>query len=111
MLPPGLPGGFACASPLAVSMQLIPPSCPTHVFLLQGDATYLVVTDSGIQDYGINSICTHLGCVVPWNGVSAGGWRGGALGVGESACQVRHARMLVSAGKAAAAHLQTVSGR
>lgn len=29
---------------------------------LQGDATYLVVTDGdGIQDFGINSICTHLG--------------------------------------------------
>ncbi|NEQ31803.1 MAG: cytochrome b6-f complex iron-sulfur subunit [Leptolyngbya sp. SIO4C5] len=35
---------------------------------LKGDPTYLVVTESGsLEDYGINSICTHLGCVVPWN--------------------------------------------
>merc|ERR1711924_359089 len=35
---------------------------------LKGDPTYLVVTDGGaIESYGINSICTHLGCVVPWN--------------------------------------------
>ena len=34
----------------------------------QGDATYLVVTeDKKIQDYGIVAVCTHLGCVVPWN--------------------------------------------
>merc|ERR1711924_500705 len=33
-----------------------------------GDPTYLVVTDGGaIETWGINSICTHLGCVVPWN--------------------------------------------
>lgn len=35
---------------------------------LKGDPTYLVVTESNdIENYGINSICTHLGCVVPWN--------------------------------------------
>ncbi len=35
---------------------------------LKGDPTYLVVTDDGsIENYGINAICTHLGCVVPWN--------------------------------------------
>jgi cytochrome b6-f complex iron-sulfur subunit len=35
---------------------------------LKGDPTYLVVTDNGsLESYGINSICTHLGCVVPWN--------------------------------------------
>jgi Rieske Fe-S protein len=46
-------------------------------WLLQGDATYLIVTDDGgLQNYGLNSICTHLGCVVPWNPVSLGG-RGG----------------------------------
>ena len=35
---------------------------------LKGDPTYLIVegTDA-ITDYGINAICTHLGCVVPWN--------------------------------------------
>lgn len=34
---------------------------------LKGDATYLVSTDGGIKDFGINAVCTHLGCVVPWN--------------------------------------------
>ena len=41
-------------------------------FVLQSDATYLVVTDDGqIEKYGLNAVCTHLGCVVPWNNVSA----------------------------------------
>lgn len=35
---------------------------------LKGDPTYIVITeDKQIADYGINAICTHLGCVVPWN--------------------------------------------
>lgn len=34
---------------------------------LKGDATYLVSTESGVKDFGINAVCTHLGCVVPWN--------------------------------------------
>ncbi|NEQ45133.1 MAG: cytochrome b6-f complex iron-sulfur subunit [Leptolyngbya sp. SIOISBB] len=35
---------------------------------LKGDPTYLVVTEDGnLEKYGINSVCTHLGCVVPWN--------------------------------------------
>jgi cytochrome b6-f complex iron-sulfur subunit len=35
---------------------------------LKGDPTYIVVQDDlTIADYGINAICTHLGCVVPWN--------------------------------------------
>ncbi|MEA5617191.1 cytochrome b6-f complex iron-sulfur subunit [Cronbergia sp. UHCC 0137] len=42
---------------------------------LKGDPTYIVVESKeafaertkGIADYGINAICTHLGCVVPWN--------------------------------------------
>ena len=34
----------------------------------QGDATYLIVKDDGtLADYGLNAVCTHLGCVVPWN--------------------------------------------
>ncbi|HHP7244857.1 MAG TPA: cytochrome b6-f complex iron-sulfur subunit [Elainellaceae cyanobacterium] len=36
---------------------------------LKGDPTYVVVESSdSIADYGLNAICTHLGCVVPWNG-------------------------------------------
>jgi cytochrome b6-f complex iron-sulfur subunit len=35
---------------------------------LKGDPTYIVVTeDKAIAEYGINAVCTHLGCVVPWN--------------------------------------------
>ena len=35
---------------------------------LKGDPTYIVVTETNeISDYGINAVCTHLGCVVPWN--------------------------------------------
>ena len=35
---------------------------------LKGDPTYLVVKeDKSIESYGINAVCTHLGCVVPWN--------------------------------------------
>jgi cytochrome b6-f complex iron-sulfur subunit len=34
----------------------------------QGDATYIIVKDDGsIADFGLNAVCTHLGCVVPWN--------------------------------------------
>lgn len=41
-------------------------------FLLQGDPTYLVVeADGTIGNYGVNAVCTHLGCVVPWVAVSA----------------------------------------
>ncbi|EPS66169.1 cytochrome b6-f complex iron-sulfur subunit 1, chloroplastic, partial [Genlisea aurea] len=36
---------------------------------LKGDPTYLVVeNDKTLATYAINAVCTHLGCVVPWNG-------------------------------------------
>ncbi len=35
---------------------------------LKGDPTYIVVESAdAIADYGLNAVCTHLGCVVPWN--------------------------------------------
>jgi cytochrome b6-f complex iron-sulfur subunit len=35
---------------------------------LKGDPTYVVINeDQSIAEYGINAVCTHLGCVVPWN--------------------------------------------
>lgn len=35
---------------------------------LKGDPTYIIVEDDNtLADYGINAVCTHLGCVVPWN--------------------------------------------
>ncbi|HIK13600.1 MAG TPA: cytochrome b6-f complex iron-sulfur subunit [Oscillatoriaceae cyanobacterium M33_DOE_052] len=34
----------------------------------KGDPTYVIVTeDKAIADFGLNAVCTHLGCVVPWN--------------------------------------------
>ncbi|MHC5611132.1 MAG: cytochrome b6-f complex iron-sulfur subunit [Nostoc sp.] len=44
------------------------PGDRTLVQGLKGDPTYIVVdSKEAIRDYGINAICTHLGCVVPWN--------------------------------------------
>jgi cytochrome b6-f complex iron-sulfur subunit len=35
---------------------------------LKGDPTYIIITeDKSIASYGLNAVCTHLGCVVPWN--------------------------------------------
>mmetsp|Transcript_6789 Transcript_6789/g.17816 ORF Transcript_6789/g.17816 Transcript_6789/m.17816 type:complete len:217 (-) Transcript_6789:367-1017(-) len=35
---------------------------------LKGDAHYLIVKpDGALENYAINAVCTHLGCVVPWN--------------------------------------------
>ncbi|MBF2078739.1 MAG: cytochrome b6-f complex iron-sulfur subunit [Synechococcales cyanobacterium T60_A2020_003] len=35
---------------------------------LKGDPTYIIVEGSDqIASYGLNAVCTHLGCVVPWN--------------------------------------------
>ena len=34
---------------------------------LKGDAHYLISKKDTIEDYAINAVCTHLGCVVPWN--------------------------------------------
>ncbi|NCJ06487.1 cytochrome b6-f complex iron-sulfur subunit [Synechococcales cyanobacterium C] len=35
---------------------------------LKGDPTYVIVTeDQTLADYGLSAVCTHLGCVVPWN--------------------------------------------
>lgn len=37
---------------------------------LNGDATYLIVTqDKTLETFALNAVCTHLGCVVPWNKV------------------------------------------
>lgn len=35
---------------------------------LKGDATYLILDDEkNMADFAVNAVCTHLGCVVPWN--------------------------------------------
>jgi cytochrome b6-f complex iron-sulfur subunit len=33
---------------------------------LKGEPYYLISTADGIKDFAILSVCTHLGCVVPW---------------------------------------------
>jgi cytochrome b6-f complex iron-sulfur subunit len=35
---------------------------------LKGDATYLILDEQkNLADFALNAVCTHLGCVVPWN--------------------------------------------
>lgn len=36
---------------------------------LKGDATWMIVNDAGddLEYYALNAVCTHLGCVVPWD--------------------------------------------
>lgn len=35
---------------------------------LNGDPSYLIVKEDGeLESYALNAVCTHLGCVVPWN--------------------------------------------
>merc|ERR1719199_449543 len=35
---------------------------------LKGDAHYLIIKqDNSLETFAINAVCTHLGCVVPWN--------------------------------------------
>jgi Rieske Fe-S protein len=71
-------------------------------FFPQGDPTYLIVNnDGGIENYGLNAVCTHLGCVVPWVGVSClalglvcGGGAVGMDGVDLS----QHSRIWTAAG-------------
>ena len=42
---------------------------------MQGDATYLIVKNDGtLADFGLNAVCTHLGCVVPWNKARTTRW-------------------------------------
>lgn len=60
-----------CAVYLATYRLVVWQQLTDCFILLQSDATYLVVTDDGqIEKYGLNAVCTHLGCVVPWNNVS-----------------------------------------
>ena len=34
---------------------------------LKGEPYYLISTPDNIKDFALLSVCTHLGCVVPWN--------------------------------------------
>mmetsp|Transcript_88933 Transcript_88933/g.108785 ORF Transcript_88933/g.108785 Transcript_88933/m.108785 type:complete len:227 (-) Transcript_88933:220-900(-) len=34
---------------------------------LKGEPYYIISTEEGIKDFALLSVCTHLGCVVPWD--------------------------------------------
>jgi cytochrome b6-f complex iron-sulfur subunit len=65
---------------------------------LKGDLTYLIVTgDAAIGSYGINAICTHLGCDVPWNPAAGKVLRGPApLSLALAHVQVDNDQVLLS---------------
>lgn len=53
---------------LSAWLKSHPPGDRTLSQGLKGDPTYLVVENDGtLATYGLNAVCTHLGCVVPWN--------------------------------------------
>lgn len=66
----GVTAQDALGNDIIVSEYLLdhPPGDRTLAQGLKGDPTYIVINDDGsIRNYGINAVCTHLGCVVPWN--------------------------------------------
>jgi cytochrome b6-f complex iron-sulfur subunit len=70
----GAGGGVTAKDALGNDIQLSEflashnPGSRTLAQGLKGDPTYIVVeSESSIANYGINAVCTHLGCVVPWN--------------------------------------------
>ena len=34
---------------------------------LKGEPYYIISTEEGIKDFALLSVCTHLGCMVPWD--------------------------------------------
>ncbi|MGI0487543.1 cytochrome b6-f complex iron-sulfur subunit [Pantanalinema rosaneae CENA516] len=66
----GVTAKDALGNDVLVSDFLASHNAGDHVLAqgLKGDPTYIVVKeDKSIADFGINAVCTHLGCVVPWN--------------------------------------------
>uniref|UniRef100_A0A0C9RX10 plastoquinol--plastocyanin reductase n=1 Tax=Wollemia nobilis TaxID=56998 RepID=A0A0C9RX10_9CONI len=66
----GLVAKDAIGNDIKASAWLLthPPGDRTLAQGLKGDPTYLVVENDGqLATFGINAVCTHLGCVVPWN--------------------------------------------
>jgi len=62
----------ALGNPVVLSqwIEAHPPAQRTLAQGLKGDPTYIVITeDKTMKNFGINAVCTHLGCVVPWNNV------------------------------------------
>lgn len=75
--PPGTGGGSggvsakdALGNEIFAQAYLASKSAGDHSLAqgLKGDATYIIVKDdSTLESYGLNAVCTHLGCVVPWS--------------------------------------------
>ncbi len=66
----GVTAKDALGKDVVVSEFLATHNAGDHVLAqgLKGDPTYIIVKeDKSIADFGLNAVCTHLGCVVPWN--------------------------------------------
>jgi cytochrome b6-f complex iron-sulfur subunit len=73
----GVPAKDALGRDIKASALLASAAPGAHVIsqglsIQGGDATYIVVTDAKqVANYGVNAVCTHLDCVVPYD-ASAG---------------------------------------
>ncbi len=65
----GLIAQDALGKPISVSELLATHAATDRVLAqgLKGDPTYIVIDNGAVANYGLNAVCTHLGCVVPWN--------------------------------------------
>jgi Rieske Fe-S protein len=57
----------ALGKPISVSELLATHAATDRVLAqgLKGDPTYIVIDNGAVANYGLNAVCTHLGCVVP----------------------------------------------
>mmetsp|Transcript_104740 Transcript_104740/g.272577 ORF Transcript_104740/g.272577 Transcript_104740/m.272577 type:complete len:226 (+) Transcript_104740:64-741(+) len=65
----GVPAGDVDGNPITLATWM-----KTHkegdrelVQGLKGEPFYLITKGDSIKDFAIGAVCTHLGCVVPWN--------------------------------------------
>jgi len=66
----GVTAKDALGNDISVSNFIAAHAAGDHVLSqgLKGDPTYIIVKeDKSLADFGLNAVCTHLGCVVPWN--------------------------------------------
>jgi cytochrome b6-f complex iron-sulfur subunit len=66
----GVSAKDALGNDIGVTNFLAAHNAGDHVLAqgLKGDPTYIIVQeDKSIASFGLNAVCTHLGCVVPWN--------------------------------------------
>jgi len=60
-------------SPIVAQAYLSKKSAGDYTMVqgLKGDPTYLLVKADGsaLESYALNAECTHLGCIVPWDGI------------------------------------------